>query len=491
MNLNERNIKNLRKEIIIGDKLIDSNNVLHFPYISSTCNTSNFLVNNVHKQYDDIVIEQCELSTNSYKILSNSSSLLLANNKELTELFIECLDSSELKMIEVFSLMYQSLNIKSIEIVEYSFFLINQLDKDQTIKILTFLKTWITQYYLKFSKFEILGNFIKVISVLRNKLENIKDKSPRVIEILDILNSRNDSLLFSSQVIRMEKHLLQRMSNNNSTITSLLDINIKECCKHLTYLFGKYFLMLEPQEFLNANWTKPKRKHLSPNIINNINQFNHYSLFFASLIVNEINLEKRKVLLEYLIKLGMECIKIGNLFGVYVIGSALRNPSVFRLKNTFSLVSEKRRLEYEKIQSVMSTDSNSANYNKLLKDIIEKTKEDESVICIPNLGKHLNELTLIEEGVKDVKYKMELFYGIINSKIIQIQQFLIKRLQHSVTLNFQILQFLLETNGKCKNNDVLIELSKKIETTTLVSSPQQRPSLAQLRYAKTVSNLLK
>jgi hypothetical protein len=274
---------------------------------------------------------------------------------------------------------------------------------------------------------------------------------------------------------------------SNQNLYSILDIKKKDVLFHLGFLFGYQFIKIEPQEYFGIAWTNPNKKIRSKNLIENIDLFNKMSLWFSSLVVRGQTLEERVSTLTYLINLGSSCISVGNFAGLFIIGSSIRNSAVWRLKQTWNQLNTKTNLKYEKMKLIMSTDKNSANYSKEFKQSILKSREQFSINensdetdleetdvgseknsdidndkkniqwCIPNLGKHLTELTLTEEGVTDTQRKTELTFDIIQNKLIQSQKLTLKTIQVYINkwIDPDILNFILKTPGKYKDMEEL------------------------------------
>ncbi|KAF0983546.1 hypothetical protein FDP41_010611 [Naegleria fowleri] len=468
------------------------------------------------------IVEECDLDSLLHDSLwqrdfSNlNSSPSLPNNVNNLELSLEepehletvlkyiseCVASRSEKPLDKLCLMYQNLGISSFELLACIQHLTENTSsckheisttmpcedffENTASASFLLLKLWLSKYYLKYSQFEISGkyNHKKVIDeTLRFLYGACSCKWKESLMKWILYESANES--HSTIMIHLEQVLMKNITSKQSrsfsrTLLSILDIDVKVMTTHLSYIFGKYFLAIEPQELIGANWTKSRRKYLSPNILDNIDIFNHYSTWFASLVVQENEKSMRVQVLEYLISLASCCHRVGNFYAVYVIASALSSGPVGRLKQTFNALSTESEIEYERIRTLTSSDMNSANYTKALKEVFSRASENPSqYCCIPNLGKHLGELTLTEESVQDIDFKMDVIYELISSKILDLQRVLLQSMT-SLKLDCDVLAFVLETKGIYANTDEMMLLSKQYE----INTPMRSKTLSSLTSPK-------
>ncbi|KAG2377568.1 hypothetical protein C9374_009084 [Naegleria lovaniensis] len=493
-----------------GSTSIDEMARIEFPYyltpetvLSNNSDEEEEILQALSEWDVESLLSEC-LSTMNLKELNGYSSILSSNLLETDmamptrfETVMKYVDhsisSKSEKPLDKLCLMYQSLGISSLEFLTCIQYLIEKTpsceqqspNSDPFVNIHTtavlLLKVWLSKYYLKYSQFETGGYQIhkKIIGETLRFLQtsSCKEKESIVGWIMNgSVSESHSTTLRTLENMLMEPIVTARQKKHSKPLVTIFDIGVELMSLHLSYLFGKFFLTIEPQELIGANWTKSRRKYLSPNILDNIDIFNRYSTWFASLVIQEQEKSKRVQVLEYLIKLASCCYRVGNFYAVYVIASALSSGPVGRLKQTFNALSTECEIEYERIRTATSTDMNSANYTKALKEVFTKASENPSqYCCIPNLGKHLGELTLTEESVQDVDYKVDVIYELISSKVLDLQRVLLQSMMF-LQLDYDVLLFVLEARGTFSNSDEMMILSKQYE----INTPMRSKTLSNL-----------
>ncbi|EFC45042.1 rasGEF domain-containing protein [Naegleria gruberi] len=383
------------------EKVKNPSTNLELKVLRSNFDLENVLLSAAIKTNSAIINEKLGLINEDTLDLSNLDSLELELSKPIhTETvlrYINAATSDNLKPIDKICLMYQNMGISSGQFFTcLSSWLSSSDDKVTETKANAYraLKHWLQKYYLYYTKFDLEGvqAYTKLTCTLRTFIRSNEGKLKRISQTLGdnfdlekFVSRTNSTFSYSQMLTAVERTIQQKMSRSSKLIECITQIETKSFVSHLSYLFGRLFLRIEPQELFGANWTKSRKKYQCPNIIDNIDFFNTYSLWFASLIVQEEQLERRVAVLEYLINLAMCCANVGNYGALYAIASAIRNGSVFRMKQTFDSISESSKKEYEKLQQIISTDMNSANYTKQLRETYEKALSDFSICCIPNL----------------------------------------------------------------------------------------------------------
>ena len=74
-----------------------------------------------------------------------------------------------------------------------------------------------------------------------------------------------------------------------------------EIARQLTMEEYDIYAEIKPEELQELAWSKESLKHKAPNVLRMIARFNHISMAFATLIVNETRIKQRKKMLEKLI----------------------------------------------------------------------------------------------------------------------------------------------------------------------------------------------
>ncbi|KAJ6241693.1 guanine nucleotide exchange factor [Anaeramoeba flamelloides] len=270
------------------------------------------------------------------------------------------------------------------------------------LRIITVLHTWLKFHFHDFTKNPFL------IQCLEEFVENIilKDvdmkKSGLMVKAIlkkmlnnpqkyDYRQSKQYSTSFNTEI---PKPILPKDLNN----LSLLEIDNVEFARQLTLIEFDLYCKIEPKECLKQAWTKTKKETLAPNIIKMTQFFNSLSNWIATEMVSIENVKVRAQLMTKLIKLAYQCKKIGNFNSIQEISAGLNISSVFRLKKTKELLSNKSKQIWKHTAEIVHRRNNF----RLMREMISKIDPP----ALPYVGMYLTDLVFVDEGNPDTILSM-------------------------------------------------------------------------------------
>ncbi|KAG2386781.1 hypothetical protein C9374_002525 [Naegleria lovaniensis] len=218
----------------------------------------------------------------------------------------------------------------------------------------------------------------------RQYAEETSPKQKKTNKISSIFNftSKSESEAFSS----ISKQLLE----DNPLIEKASEI-----AKHLTMIEMEIFNRIQPKECLNQSWSKENQRKMAPNIYAQIQKTNHMVTFVSLHILNPENAKERANVIQKFINIAQELRNLNNFNTLKGIMMALNSNSVFRLKKSWELVTEKKRQQFEELSKLVSHESNF----KALRECMKHTH----LPSLPYIGVFLSDLTFCEEGNCDMK----------------------------------------------------------------------------------------
>eukprot|EP01133_Synstelium_polycarpum_P008966 gene8966-10516_t len=153
------------------------------------------------------------------------------------------------------------------------------------------------------------------------------------------------------------------------------------------------FKRIQPVEFLNQAWNKPKLQYKAPNLLKMIDRFNKVSIAVSTAILSQPKLKARVKLIGRLIKITQHLRDLNNFHLLTAFLAGIRNSSVLRLRLSWSKVTKKNKQLLEDLEKIMSMEGSFKCFRSIIKEIIPP--------CIPYLGVYLKDLTFIEDGNAD------------------------------------------------------------------------------------------
>eukprot|EP00300_Choanocystis_sp_HF-7_P039875 c6222_g1_i1.p1 GENE.c6222_g1_i1~~c6222_g1_i1.p1 ORF type:complete len:815 (+),score=182.58 c6222_g1_i1:28-2445(+) len=249
------------------------------------------------------------------------------------------------------------------------------------LRVLNIMKQWMSDYSYDFTDkmMHIVNAFV------RNKVFPINKKWASSLE--DIRNTRKK---FEINLLQCPEPMVPR-SICSPTLT-WEDVSEEEIARQLSLLDFADYSAIRPIELLGLAWSKPHKRHRSPNVIRATMRFNFISVWTARQIMVE-RFRDRTRRMAKIMKLVQCLCKLNNLNCALAMIAALNEASVSRLKVTREEVANTTLQQFIAIEATLSPDKNYKAYREHL-----KTADPP---CVPYLGVYLSDLTFMEEGNKD------------------------------------------------------------------------------------------
>eukprot|EP00339_Tiarina_fusa_P009922 CAMPEP_0117039822 /NCGR_PEP_ID=MMETSP0472-20121206/27916_1 /TAXON_ID=693140 ORGANISM="Tiarina fusus, Strain LIS" /NCGR_SAMPLE_ID=MMETSP0472 /ASSEMBLY_ACC=CAM_ASM_000603 /LENGTH=442 /DNA_ID=CAMNT_0004750403 /DNA_START=436 /DNA_END=1760 /DNA_ORIENTATION=+ len=177
-----------------------------------------------------------------------------------------------------------------------------------------------------------------------------------------------------------------------STLT-IDDIEELEIARQLTLQSFAIYKKIRATEFFKGAWSKDKYKHLAPNILALIEQYNQVSSMFASIIVSVDTVRARAKTVQKVINIASKLLELNNFHLVSAIVSGINNSAIGRLKFTHARISRRHKQTLQELESVVSMEGAFKNFREALASAAPP--------CIPFMGAYLTDLIFIADGNPD------------------------------------------------------------------------------------------
>mmetsp|Transcript_15040 Transcript_15040/g.45053 ORF Transcript_15040/g.45053 Transcript_15040/m.45053 type:complete len:523 (+) Transcript_15040:1310-2878(+) len=173
-------------------------------------------------------------------------------------------------------------------------------------------------------------------------------------------------------------------------VRSILDIPPLEFARQLCIYDYAIYDEIQPYEFFDLAWSKPRLHYRAPNLIQLKNHFNQLSRKVAGCLLSTDRILDRTLTLKWLIALCHELCTLQNFHSMYAVLCALDSSSIYRLRVTWSSLSKRHLAMLSKMKTIMSSDKSFQNFRNLTSTMKPP--------AIPFLGITLTDLTFIQDG---------------------------------------------------------------------------------------------
>jgi hypothetical protein len=127
------------------------------------------------------------------------------------------------------------------------------------------------------------------------------------------------------------------------TFDVITSISAQYIAEQLTFVEQELFRKIQPRDFLRYLWTPPTAKRDSNPLLASIENFNFVSGWIASLIVDQVNIEKRILVFEACLRIAVELRAMHNFNTLMAVLAGINSAAVLRLKQTRILVRLKNK----------------------------------------------------------------------------------------------------------------------------------------------------
>jgi len=167
-----------------------------------------------------------------------------------------------------------------------------------------------------------------------------------------------------------------------------------ELARQLTIMEFDLYQRIKPWEFLNQGWTKKDEEPIpSPHIVAMTSHFNHVAEWIAIEVLEAGSVKKRAKVVTRVIEMAVELRKLNNFNGIMEVLAGLQTTAIYRLRHTWSAVSESTFATFEELKTLLSREKNFKNMRDALPTL--------NPPVIPYIGMWLTDLTFLEDGNPD------------------------------------------------------------------------------------------
>ena len=272
-----------------------------------------------------------------------------------------------------------------------------------TDNILHNLKNYLILFGNKRPNYEQLSNARKVISFykyLKEEETHFNDSKKEIKKI----NRKNDPLRRSNNINSIEYLFSDKTTTPNRNYLqkgffSIIDWKTEEIGDELISVTKKLLKKIEKKELYRAIYLKKDKNIESPNVIENINNFNKLTFFIIEDIISYDNASDRAKIIDKWIQVADYCKSKKDYNDCIAINSALNSFIIQGLELTNKELKSKT---ITMINSIKKFCSCFGNYKYIREEI--KNLDDNKDYYFPYLGMMLRDITFFEESSK---YLME------------------------------------------------------------------------------------
>jgi len=169
-----------------------------------------------------------------------------------------------------------------------------------------------------------------------------------------------------------------------------VDLDPVDVAQQLTRIEYDAFKSIQESELYHLAWKSDDKLKVAPNVCKLVERFNTVSYWVATEIVMQSSLKDRVTILKKFISVAENLRDMNNFNGVMEIIAGINMWAVTRLKNTWEQLPRPSQESVEKLNDLMSTQTNYKNYRAALKTV--------RMPVLPYLGIYLRDLTFMAEN---------------------------------------------------------------------------------------------
>eukprot|EP01028_Stygiella_incarcerata_P008190 TRINITY_DN349_c2_g1_i1.p1 TRINITY_DN349_c2_g1~~TRINITY_DN349_c2_g1_i1.p1 ORF type:complete len:2015 (+),score=552.66 TRINITY_DN349_c2_g1_i1:127-6171(+) len=270
----------------------------------------------------------------------------------------------------------------------------DERDSAVRLRVCNAIKHWVDRYFYDFDNLltialvRFLMNGVAV-SYSRNAARQLKRALQR--KMLDVEEEMKVVFVSAPPRIQLPKNL-KKVPSLSSFTFNVLDWPAMEIARQMTLIEYDMFRRIEPKECLGNAFLKKDKASRAPHIVSMTRHFNDTSRWVIETILAEKDLRKRRDTMRKFIEIADALRQINNYNGVNEVTSGLNNASIYRLKQTWTLIPSQTKSKFDELDKLVQHP-----YTNL-----RKALQSSNPPCVPYVGVYLTDLTFIEEGNKDL-----------------------------------------------------------------------------------------
>ena len=304
----------------------------------------------------------------------------------------------------------------------------------QTEKLLVILSNFTCLFETKKPNLFELENAKKYVSLFKYITKEEDENNT-----LTLNKIKSNSLLRRSNCLTasLDKNIGQRKYLCKG-IFSILDWKIEEIGDQLIYVTKKLLKKIEKKELYRAIYLKKDKDKKSPNVIENINNFNKLTFFIIEDIISYDHVNDRAKVIDKWVQVAEYCKSHKDYNDCIAINSALHSYIITGLNLTFKELKNKTN---NLIKSIGKFCSCNGNYKYIREEI--QNMDNKKEFYYPYLGMMLRDITFLEESSK----------YLVEGELINFEK--IENVQNVMDNNFR---FKNKENIKEDKNKIIEEL---------------------------------
>ena len=176
-----------------------------------------------------------------------------------------------------------------------------------------------------------------------------------------------------------QRSILHTTKSYDAVVFDILRVSPEEYANQITLMDLPVFKSIQPEELTSCAWTSKEKRIKAPHVVEFTGRFNHVNLWVQKEILSHQTTRTRSDVLAHFIRVAKKLLDLNNVHAVMAVLSALQSAAIFRLFETWLMLSRKDKVTYEKMADLFSEDNNRSK----LRDHMETIRRP----CIPYLGK--------------------------------------------------------------------------------------------------------